>query len=252
MLRLLAFVLLLALAARGVPAGDFLQLERAPRPESFNADGIPVYSLVWERGRGLRNACVEAIGEEGAQLYAERMGWKKLLTAPDKGKVTRWFDQVWMDDKTGAVIIVEARGKSYNASFRMPAESLGHMRASIEWTIATCKDILTSKDSTDKVKDVARLVLEKISEGKLQIRVIVTTHARGTPLDTQTACFVRDVPDEYRGISPDRLMLLELRKGDEPDEYLDDTNKIEYVTESEREELIMLARQKNKRKGDIR
>lgn len=250
MSRLLAFVLLLALAARGVPAGDFLQLERAPRPDSFNADGIPVYSLMWERGRGLRNACVEAIGEEGAQLYAERMRWKKLLTAPDKGKVTRWFDQVWSDEKTVAVIIVEARGKSYNASFRMPAESLGHTRPSIEWTIATCKDILTSKDSTDKVKDVARLVLEKISEGKLQIRVIVTTHARGTPLDTETACIVREVPEEYSDMTQDRLMLIELRKGDEPDEYLDDTNKIEYVTESEREELT--AQDKSKKKGDIR
>ena len=246
--RLFAFVLLLALAARGVTAGDFLQLDRAPKPDKLNADGIPVYSLMWGQGRGRHNACVEAIGEEGAQLYAERKGWKKLLTAPDKGKITRWFDQVWMDEKTGAVIIVEARGKSHNASFRMPADSLGHTRASIEWTIATCKDILTSKDSTDKVKDVARLVLEKISDGKLQIRVIVTTHARGTPIDTQTACIVRDVPDEYRGISPDRLMQLNLEKGKEPDEYLDDANKIEYVTESEREELT--AQDKSKKKGD--
>lgn len=100
------------IACSGLLAGDFLSLPRSPEPDKLNDDSIPVYESYYD-GQELPNDCAEAIGEEGAELYSTRMGWTKLLTAPDKGTVTQGFDQVWLDKKRNVVIVVEAKGRKY-------------------------------------------------------------------------------------------------------------------------------------------
>lgn len=229
-------------------AGDFLQLPRAPKPTTVNEKGLPVYSSYWSQGDGLPVDCSEAIGEEGAQLYSEGMGWQKLLTAPDKGK-NRWgFDQVWFDKRRGVIIVVEAKGRKYRGKngrqFQLE-DVQGQPQASIEWCIEVCRDVLSSHSSTQKNKEVAELVLEKIGEGKLETRIIVTSHIRGIPFETWTERAVLKVPDEYIGLSSDQLCYLVLNKGEAPRDYGDDFRMIKYGTEWERDQLMRKAKSDN-------
>lgn len=230
--KTLLFSLISIFAVKCLLAGDFLKLERTPQPTEINEAGVPIYTSYWDPVAGLPKECTEAIGEDGAQHYAEKMGWKKILTAPDKGIVNRGFDQVWMDEETGEVIIVEARGrtdKDRNGQRKWKlSKGYGQTQATIEWSIEVCKNLLVSDKSTAKDREVARLVLQKISEGKIQTRVIVTTHKDGIPRKTWTERIVRDVPDEYRGLTADQLRYLVLEKGETPPEYRDDPNTIEY------------------------
>lgn len=221
-------------------AGDFLALDRAPKPDSLNADGIPIYESYWNHGEELPNECTEAIGEEGAQLYAERMGWKKLFTAPDKGDDRYGFDQVWEDEKTGKIIVVEAKGRKYKGQsgrqFRQ-SKARGHYQASIEWCIEVCKNEMRSQTATKKSREIADLVLRKISEGNLETRIIVTNHVYGIPFDTWTDRAVLEVPDEYRGKTFDELLSLDLEESESLPKYGDDFNTVQYGTEWEREIL---------------
>ena len=230
--KTLLFSLISIFAVKCLLAGDFLKLERTPQPTEINEAGVPIYSSYWDPGTGLPKECTEAIGEDGAQHYAEKMGWKKILTAPDKGVVNRGFDQVWMDEETDEVIIVEAKGrtdKDGNGRRKWKlSKGYGQTQATIEWTIEVCKNLLESDKSSDKDRKVARLVLQKISEGKIQTRVIVTTHKEGIPQETLTERIVDEVPDEYRGLTPDQLRHLALEKGEMPPEFTDDPNTIEY------------------------
>jgi hypothetical protein len=239
------FLLLILLLVSGVTvAGDFLQLDRAPKPTKLNKEGLPVYSSYWSRGDGLPNDCTEAIGEEGAELYSTKQGWHKLLTAPDKGK-NRWgFDQVWLDKRRGVVIVVEAKGRKYrgkNGRQFQVEDVQGQPQASIEWVLAVCQDVLSSPSSTQKNREVAVLVLKKIGEGKLETRIIITNHIRGIPYETWTERAVRSVPDKYKGKSPNQLWHLALEKGDAPALFGDDFNMIKYGNEAERERLRKLA-----------
>lgn len=235
--KTLLFSLISIFAVKCLLAGDFLKLERTPQPTEINEAGVPIYSSYWDPGTGLPKECTEAIGEDGAQHYAEKMGWKKILTAPDKGVVNRGFDQVWMDEETDEVIIVEAKGrtdKDGNGRRKWKlSKGYGQTQATIEWTIEVCKNLLESDKSSDKDREVASLVLQKISEGKIQTRVIVTTHKDGIPRKTWTERIVREVPEEYRGLTPDQLRYLVLEKGETPPEYKDDPNTIRYETEGQ-------------------
>ena len=226
--RLLFAALLLFLPTLS-SAGDFLTLERAPVPDGLNADGIPIYESYWKEPKGLPNTCAEAIGEEGAQLYAERVGWKKLLTAPDKGKSRQGFNQVWEDEKTGIVIVIDAQGRGANVSkeLKLP-KSHGIYKDSIEWCIDACRNDIESPKTTEKSKEVAEIVLQKISEGKFESRVIVTSHVHGVPVKTRTEFAVLEVPEEYLGKTPDELLSLSPGEGDIPEEYQDDPNLILY------------------------
>ena len=215
-------------------AGDFLTLDRAPKPDKLNADGIPVYLSYWEEGKGIPDKCTEAIGEEGAQLYAERIGWKKLLTAPDKGKSRQGFDQIWEDEKTGKVIVVEAKGRVCYSAIGNSLEmkrSHGFYKPATEWCIEICKSEMRSKQATAKSKEAAALVLQKISEGKLESRLIVTSHSHGIPFMTRTESAVLTVPKEYRNKTPDELIGLTLDEIGTPQEYEPDPDLIRYEFE---------------------
>ena len=248
--RLLFAALLLLLPALS-PAGDFLTLDRCPEPDSLNADGIPIYESYWTEQTELPNECTEAIGEEGAQLYAERKGWNKLLTAPDKGTDRQGFDQVWEDEKAGKVIVVEAKGRKYKGlsghQFRQ-TRARGHYQASIEWCIAVCAEDLRSKTDTDKSKEIAALVLQKISEGNLETRIIVTNHIRGIPYETWTDRAVRDVPRKYRDKTPEELISLDLEKEKALPQYGDDFDTVQYGTEWERQILRQSVEPERRRK----
>ena len=230
--RILFAALLLLLPALS-SAGDFLTIERCPEPDELNADGIPIYSSYWQEPKGLPNTCTEAIGEEGAQLYAERKGWTKSLTAPDNGKSRQGFDQVWEDEKTGKLIVIEAEGRLSHSTVGKTLEfkrSHGFYKASTEWCIEICRSVLHSQKATEKSKETAALILQKISERKLEIRLIVTTHFRGVPIQTRTESAVLDVSEEYRGKTPDELISLDLDKSVKPEIYEPDPDLIQYST----------------------
>ena len=219
-------------------AGDFLKVEGVPQPTSINEEGVPDYTSYWSTNKGLPKECAQAIGEEGAQVYAEKMGWTKLLTAPDKGVLSRGFDQVWKDEHTDEVIVIDAKGRKLQTAddhrhWKL-ATGYGHTQTTIEWTIEVCKYLLESKTSSDKDREVARLVLQKIADGKLQTRIVTTIHYNGRPLETRTEMIVKDIPKEYSGLSPDQLRHIELKKGEHPKDFGDDPNKIEYAKDGKR------------------
>ena len=241
-IRFLASIFAFLITCSVLLAGDFLSLPRSPEPDKLNENGIPVYQSKYDR-QELPNDCAEAIGEEGAELYSARMGWKKLLTAPDKGTVTQGFDQVWLDEKRKVVIVVEAKGRKYKGvsghDFRL-SRNRGQYQASVEWCIEVCKSVRQSKKSTPKSREVAETVLEAIGENRFESRIVVTNHIHGIPYETWTERAVLEVPEEYIGLTPDQLCYLVLNESDKPEKFGDDFHTVKYGTEWERAQLRAL------------
>lgn len=217
-----------------------------PPPTSLNEANVPIYTSYWNTYTGLPTTCTGAIGESGAEHYMENRGLKKLYGSTDKGTVTQGIDQVWIDEKTGELIVVEAKGKVYEGEKGRKSVNLkrregsGQIQATLEWTIEVCKTVLNSEAATEKSKEIARLVLKKISEGKLKIWVIVTNHIHGNPVDTWLDRVVEVVPDKYRVENPEELLIIDLEKGKRPGVYMkgSDPDMVHYVEGQKRDDLI--------------
>ena len=248
-------ITILVLTDRVLFAGDFLQTPNAIQPPAYNESGMPDYSSSWDPK--LESRITEAIGEEGAQHYAEKMGWEKILTAQDKseyeiGRKNQGPDQIWRDPQSGNLIGVEAKGVKYGTNYTL-GEGYGHPQGSVEWYLEWARATYNDPTASPEAKQKAEMVLQHISEGTFDTAVIETEHYQGKPYGTKRDRY-GETPDEYKGKSIEDLLTMEIPRGNKPEIYNngDDPNMIKYGSEADREMIRRGAGDEKRKKEELK
>jgi hypothetical protein len=136
-----------------------------------------------------RNLLAERLGEEGAEAFAAKAGYKPLLTKADKS-VRQGFDQVYRAPD-GGIVVVEAKGGTSALG-----RGYGFEQATPEWAIEVSRRMVANGEMTAGERNVGKLVLEGARDSKLTVQVVRTPHVLGEPavpvLERSLACGAAD------------------------------------------------------------
>jgi hypothetical protein len=122
-----------------------------------------------------RQILAEQLGEEGAERFAAKQGYKPLLQNGDK-VLRQGLDQVYRA-KDGGIVVIEAKGGTSAIN-----RAYGFEQGTPEWAVESAKRVLASPKASAAEKQAARLVLEAAKDGKLTIQVVRTKHVLGEPV----------------------------------------------------------------------
>ena len=176
-LRGVAFVVAFLFASTLVSA----RVAVAAVPAIEHATDAPSLTLKSRRAEWLKASptqrikIAEDIGEEGAEALMKRRSLQPLLTRSQK-TLRQGLDQVWVNPKTGHVIVVEAKGGTSALN-----RGYGHVQGTPEWAVAAAKKTLKRSGASEAEKNATKCVLKATGAGKMRVEVVRTEHVLGKP-----------------------------------------------------------------------
>lgn len=116
----------------------------------------------------------EQIGEEGADVWAQRQGWRPLLDG-SKDLFPHGPDRVWRG-VDGRIHVVEAKGGTSRLGC-----GYGYKQGTPEWAVKSAERMLKSNGTTACERSAARAILEAAVKAELDVHVVRTAHVLGEP-----------------------------------------------------------------------
>lgn len=129
---------------------------------------------------------IEKIGDQGARVYAQQLGYKPLYQgSPGQG---RGFDQVYRQGKH--IIVIEAKG----GGSRLGNYYQGLQQGTADYTLKVAHNTLHSRTASPAAKRAARAVIQAYKTKRLVIKVARTKHVAGQPKQTVVETLYGETP----------------------------------------------------------
>ena len=132
------------------------------------------YRSAWRHAPSDRAGLAEKIGTQGAERYASKQGWIKLLDSQGRS-IPQGPDSIYWDRNSGLVRVVEAKGGS-----SQPKWTYGSRQGTNRNTLRSAEFALKFAKTWPEKLQAARII--KVAQhNQLETRVVRTAHVLGKP-----------------------------------------------------------------------